>query len=293
MKKILYGALLALLPLPAVAQSTAVDADPALWVVQDEDTTVYLFGTYHLLDGKREWFNDNVKAAFDASNELVMEAKVPKDPSELQPLIVKYAVDPAGKTLSSKLPAETAKKLGEELSAMGAPAVAFEPFEPWFATMSLAALKMQSLGLKPEHGPETVLMTAASEENKAIAELEGFEYQLRLFDQIPEEQQIVYLKETLEQLSQSDAMINEMLAAWSNGDPDKLATLMNEGISESPELYDMLFTRRNENWANWIDNRLDTPGTVFVAVGAGHLAGEDSVQKLLAQRGIGSARVPN
>ena len=69
-------------PTPPAASAPAAaplpDADPALWVVRDDDTTIYLFGTFHLLDG-RPWFNDEVKTAFDASNELVMEAILPED----------------------------------------------------------------------------------------------------------------------------------------------------------------------------------------------------------------------
>ena len=87
-------------PAPAAAPAAAAaaplpDADPALWVVRDADTTIYLFGTFHLLDG-RPWFNDEVKAAFDASDELVMEAILPENPAALRPMVMRYAVDPHG-----------------------------------------------------------------------------------------------------------------------------------------------------------------------------------------------------
>jgi hypothetical protein len=59
----------------------------------------------------------------------------------------------------------------------------------------------------------------------------------------------------------------------------------------SPQTYRTLFTERNTRWADWIAARLQSPGTVFVAVGAGHLAGKDSVLVRLAQHGIQSRRV--
>jgi uncharacterized protein YbaP (TraB family) len=59
----------------------------------------------------------------------------------------------------------------------------------------------------------------------------------------------------------------------------------------SPETYRMMFTERNARWADWIRARMQTPGTVFVAVGAGHLAGKDSVLVRLAELGIASQRV--
>ncbi len=121
MKTLLLAAAMAFAPAPALAQSPAQapaaeapaanlpDADPALWVVRDEDTTIYLFGTFHLLDG-RPWFNDEVKTAFDASQELVVEVLMPEDPAQQQalmmPIVMRYAVDPQGRTISSRLTAE-------------------------------------------------------------------------------------------------------------------------------------------------------------------------------------------
>jgi uncharacterized protein YbaP (TraB family) len=265
-------------------------ASPALWRVADDDTTIYLFGTFHLLDGKQDWFNDEVKTAFDSSQELVLEAKMPDNLADLQPMVMKYGINPAGE-LSKKLDAKTAAALAKELAAIGAPPTAFDKFDPWFAAMTLAALKIQAMGLKPEFGPEMVLSGAARTGSKPISELEGFEHQFQLFDSMPEAQQLAQLSQTLAMLPKTQALLTDMLAAWGKGDADRLAAIVNEGLASNPELYEALMTRRNANWAEWVDTRLDKPGTVFVAVGTGHLAGKDSVQELLAKRGIKSARV--
>lgn len=290
MKKLIMAALMAA-SAPAAAQAPLPDADPALWVVKDEDTTIYMFGTFHLLDGKQDWFNDEVKTAFDASDEVVLEAILPEDPAEMQPLVVKYAVDPSGKTLSSKLPEDVRVKYEKELKAAGLPTVAFDPLEPWFASMAITSLAAQKLGLKPEHGPETTISKAAKATNKPIGELEGAEFQLSLFDDMPEDQQIKFLDQTLDSLGKIEETMAPMLTAWATGDTNGLVKIMNDGIDENPELYDLLFTKRNANWAEWIDERLDRPGTVFLAVGAGHLAGQGSVQDMLEKRGIKTARV--
>jgi hypothetical protein len=58
-----------------------------------------------------------------------------------------------------------------------------------------------------------------------------------------------------------------------------------------PGLYDALLTNRNANWVRWIKARMDKPGTVFMAVGAAHLVGKDSVQTQLAKEGIKSVQV--
>ncbi|MGZ8997529.1 MAG: TraB/GumN family protein [Allosphingosinicella sp.] len=286
-------------PAAAMQSSTAVtqgpaaalpDADPAMWVVRDHDTTIYLFGTFHMLDG-RPWFNDEVKTAFDSSGELVMEALMPQNPAELQPLIMRYAVDPNGRRLSDRLTAEQNAALGQTLASMGAPATAFDQFEPWFVSMSMVSIAAQRLGASPENGPEAVLARAARQRSLPMAELEGFEWQLRLFDGMSEEQQMAQLRQTIDQLDEMEEGLAPLLAAWSTGDVEKLVELMEQDEVQDRDLHDMLFLNRNRSWAEWLDNRLDQPGTVFVAVGAGHLAGPDSVQRLLAARGIVARRV--
>ena len=55
---------------------------------------------------------------------------------------------------------------------------------------------------------------------------------------------------------------------------------------EAPALYDILLNRRNEAMADQIVARLAKGGTVFVAVGAGHLTGSDGIQAALERRGV-------
>lgn len=301
MVRFLLAAALTLAPAAALAQPAPAapaaaplpDADPALWVVRDADTNIYLFGTFHLLDG-RPWFNDEIRTAFDASDELVMEAVLPDNPASLQPLILRYAVDPEGRTLTSRLNTEQNAALGRALSAAGIPPAAFDRFEPWFVSMTLAVLGAQRLGIGSESGPETVLTAAARARHIPIGELEGFELQLRLLDTMPEAMQLEQLSETLRDNDEIAGKLAPMLAAWSAGDVERLAALLNEDETEQDRaLHRLLFTERNANWAGWIAGRLARPGTVFVAVGAGHLAGPDSVQAALAARGLRAERVPH
>ncbi|HWT11995.1 MAG TPA: TraB/GumN family protein, partial [Allosphingosinicella sp.] len=268
------------------------DADPALWVVRDEDTIVYLFGTFHLLDS-RPWFNDEVRTAFDSSDELVVEAIVPEDPAELQPLLMRYAVDPQGRRLSQRLSAEQNAALGRALALLGAPPGAFDRLEPWFVSLTLSAVASQQLGISAKHGPEGVLVRAARARAMPVTELEGIEWQIRLFDDMPDEQQLAQLRQALDELDNLGRSLAPMLAAWSSGDVDGLVTIINQHGEQDPALHRLLFTARNATWANWIEQRLARPGTVFLAVGAGHLAGGDSVQAALQRRGHSVERVPH
>jgi len=278
---------------PAFGQTAAdlPDADPAIWVVKDPDTTIYLFGTFHALDGKHAWFNDEVKAAFDEAGELVLEIPPMDDKAALQPIIMKYALDLSGKPLSEKLSPETRAKYAKALAGIGAPPTAFDQFKPFFATLTLVMLNAQKLGFTGESGAEAVLTKAAKAEKKPIGALETVDFQMQLFAGMPEEEQIAMLEQTLDELDQVASVFKEMNAHWSKGDSEGMAKLMNEMDAQSPAFYKRLITDRNANWAVWVDQRLDRPGIVFVGVGAGHLGGKDSVQDQLAKRGINAARV--
>jgi uncharacterized protein len=280
---------------PAYAQAPAAlpDTDPAMWVVKDKDTIVYLFGTFHGLDGKTDWFNDEVKAAFDKSGEVYVEAILPDNPADMQPLVMKYAVDPAGKTLTSKLPAETKAKYEAAMAKIGLPAQAFDPLEPWFASLSLVGIAGQKLGLKPEHGADTVIKKAAKAAGKKVGELEGAEFQLAMFDKMPEAQQLKQLDATLQGFDEMGPYLKSMMDTWNKGDEAGIAKLTAESLEQDPELYKIVFADRNATWADWIAKRMEQPGTVFVAVGAGHLAGKASVQDQLAKKGLKSERVKN
>jgi hypothetical protein len=279
---------------PALAETataTLPDADPAIWVVKDPDTTIYLFGTFHALDGKTAWFNDEVKTAFDKSSELVLEIPPVEDKAALQPVIMKHALDTSGKPLSEKLSATIRAKYAKALADLGVPPTAFDRFRPFFATLTLVMANAQKLGFTGESGAEAVLTKAAKDSRKPIGALETLDFQMGLFAKMSEAQQIKMLEQTLDQLPEIARLFNEMSEHWTKGDAEGFAELMNDMDAQSPAAYKALLTDRNANWADWIGKRLEKPGVVFVGVGAGHLGGRDSVQSLLAKRGIKSERV--
>jgi uncharacterized protein YbaP (TraB family) len=286
---ILSGPALAQAPAPAPARLP--DVDPALWVVRDADTTIYLFGTFHALDGKTDWFNDEVRAAFDRSSKVYLEIIKPENQAAMAPLVQRYWLATDGKPLTSKLSEKGRKDLASALAHLGAPPTALDQFKPFAASLMLAALGMQKVGKTGEQGAEAVITAAAKKTGKPLDQLETLEFQFRLFDSLPEAEQIRLLEHSAATIDEMEPTFARMTKAWNSGDAEGLATLMNEVHSQSPALHELLLARRNRTWADWIENRLKSPGTIFVAVGAGHLAGKDSVQDLLAKEGIATSRI--
>jgi uncharacterized protein len=265
------------------------DVDPALWVVKDEDTTIYLFGTVHILKPGMSWFDDAVKDAFDKSDRLVLELVEPSA-AESQSIFMKVAIDQSGKTLRSKLAdAERATYEGA-MAKVGLPVETLDPFDPWAAAVTMQVLAMTKSGFDLNSGVEKQLTAAANASKKPIEGVETMAYQLGIFDALSEADQIAFLNESAKGIDQLSPAMDRLVDLWAQPDPEGLASAMNEGFS-NPRIYSALLTNRNANWAKWVEAQLKKPGTTFMAVGAGHLSGPTSLPKLLTAYGINAERV--
>lgn len=278
----------ALGPAPAPA---AKDINPAMWIVRDKDTTIYLFGTVHVLRPGLNWLKGDIKTAFDASDELVIEVQEPADPAAMQATVNQLASNPQGVTLRSLLTPPVLTKYEKALGTLNIPPVALDQYEPWFASVTLTTLPLMMQGYDLNSGAEKVLMSPAKAQDKPVGQLETVEQQLGIFDSLSTEEQVAFLDVTLDAVPEVTTQIDALVDAWGKGDQATLDKLMNEGMESYPGLYDALLTNRNANWVKWIKARMDKPGTVFMAVGAAHLVGKDSVQAQLAKEGIQSVQV--
>lgn len=262
---------------------------PALWKVADADTTIYLFGTVHVLPKDLEWYDATIAKAFDSAGTIVTE--IPMDPAseaQMEQLTKAKGMLPAGTTLRSLLNAEQTTAYATAMDKIGVPVEVFDPLKPWLAGLTLSILPLMQQGYDPKSGVEKVLLAKA--EGKEKGALETAEFQLGIFDGMTQEAQVAFMMEAATGIDEVKPMLDRMVAEWAKGDAERLAEVMNEGMTD-PAVAEALLYKRNANWAEWIDTRLDTPGTVFVAVGAGHLAGTNSVQDYLAQKGIMVTRV--
>ncbi|MCK0128431.1 TraB/GumN family protein [Erythrobacter sp. F6033] len=264
---------------------------PAMWKVADEDTTIYLFGTIHTLPDNVNWKTDAVKAAIAESSSLVTEIDMtPESMQAAGQMMAEKGTLTDGQTLRGLMTDEQRATFEGGLAKVGIPAAALDQLEPWFASLALLQVVTQASGFDDSKGVETVLEAAIAEGTERVA-LETIDFQISVFDELPVDQQILFLLEGAEDPLAGIELLNKLVTVWASGKTEELGAMMNEGFMAHPNLAERLLYERNEKWAEWIDTRLDTPGTAFIAVGAGHLAGERSVQDLLAQREIETTRV--
>lgn len=284
-------------PTPAAGTGDAAGAlpaspRPALWRASDADTTIWLFGTVHVLPPGLDWRSPAVSQAFGAAGAVYFETSLEPDILELQRLIalLGYFVPPD--RLSDYLAPEDARRvaaLAERLDV----AAPIDQMRPWFAALTLSEAFVTSAGYDPASGVERRLGPEAKAAGKDLRTFETIEQQLRFFADLPHEVQIDYLVEGVKQIEEEPELLDELVASWAAGDVAALETLVVEDEREqSPVVYDAILKNRNRAWAEELARvAAGEPGVFFVAVGAAHLAGPDSLATLLARPGLSVERV--
>ena len=127
---------------------------------------------------------------------------------------------------------------------------------------------------------------------KPVGELEGAEAQVRMLASMSEETQLAFLRSALRDYERASTILDELVQAWATGDVEAIDRIgVEEMRNQSQELYDLILANRNRDWADQIQTMLAASGDTFIAVGAAHLAGDDSVQEILEDRGVRAARV--
>lgn len=255
---------LALQLLPVLPEAPV--ASPALYSVRDADTTIYIFGTFHVLDPSIRWFEGDVETAFHSADELVVET--------LPPSIATAQNRQARATWRTQMPAAS-----------------------FLATSQAAVTAGKGQGMSLENGADMVLLRSAAAWGKDIEPLETLQSQFAMLAKLPAVEKSPDAAPALPVLAPADVSqqlgdtMAKLQAAWAAGDQGVFAAMVSDMRLKSPDAYRVMFVERNARWTDWIAARMREPGTVFVAVGAGHLSGPDSLLVRLAERGHISRRV--
>ena len=279
--------------LAVAAFGVPAQAQPAIWTVKDEDSTIYLLGTVHLLKPDTVWDSEKLDAAIAAADTLWQELST-SDPMalavELAPLVVKYGVS-RDRTLSSILTPDEMKTLDEAAKLGGLSGAALNRFRPWYAALNISNAAVVRAGYDPMSGVDGKIEAKFKMRGIKPNGLETAEEQIKVFAGMGEDEQLSYLRETMKEYRNASTELDTMVTAWASGDVETLENVfVSEAKAEGGTFYDALLTNRNRNWTAKIEEMLAGKGVIFIAVGAGHLVGEDSVLAMLAAKGIKSER---
>ena len=270
-----------------VADARSRNDGPAIWYVKDHDSTLYLFGTVHLLSADFDWIRGDLETIFREAGTVFFEIDT-GDSAQIQATVLTQSLGfrSDGLRLSGQLDSYQLKLLDAAANNGGLPVATLDNMKPWLASEFLTVAAAANSGLRPELSADEALKSRAAAQGKNIIYLDTMESQIMRAAKLPDFVQMKLLNDTLEGFNTLGSDLTKVAQAWSVGQTNYLTReLIEETKNRSPDFYQTYFDDVNREWIKPLMQFLEDGGTGFAAIGIGHLLGEDSVQALLEDQG--------
>ncbi len=283
-------ALSVLLALSGLAFGSAAHADSerhTLWQIQGKHNIVYLLGSIHVLRDADYPLPPALLAAYANSKAVVMEIDLSEMESQnIQQEMLAAASLPEGKTLQGILGPARYQRATALAGEVGVDLAILDQFAPWFVAEAVSQMQLMQLGFAPNAGVEMFFMERARTDGKPMHGLETAHDQIELFQSMSDERQAAYLLSSLKEAKSLPTQVDAMVRAWRRGDTAWFASQLEHEFEGNPRLYESVLAARNRKWIPGIKALLNDDRNYLVIVGAGHLAGKDSVIDLLKRDGV-------
>lgn len=269
-------------------------ATPAIWKMTDEDSEIWILGTYHILPPTIDWRSAPVKRAIAAAELVYLEADVtsPSAQGDMLRTLMFKGFNPRGTTLTSMLTGDQTTKLKEIVESLNLSFKAIDAMRPWNAFITLSAQFIVAQGYDPSSGVDNALSLEIKASGRELRYFETASEQISFFADLPTEIELALLTSTLDNWDEASLEFDTLFNAWRDGDVPAMDTLINDSLRvESPEVYEVLLVKRNENWTQELTTLMEGSGTYLIAVGAGHLVGDQSVIAMMRGRGFTINRI--
>lgn len=255
----------------------------------------YLLGTHHLapismLDSI-QGFHSALEAVEAVGGEIDMA-----DQAAQAPLMVQYMMAPSDSTLNKLLTVEQADsvmKVMAKYMGPGASIDALGPLKPAAIATQLAL--METLATMPPEVAQAVMsgqqldsqvQALGRAASKEMIAMESIEQQLELLFGSPLTKQAEDLMDGVKQILEGKAVENarKLTDAYMNQDLAAIEKQVFDSEDSDPEELKRLITDRNGTWAMKLAEILPTK-TILLAVGCGHLPGQEGLIEQLRQAG--------
>lgn len=280
-----------LLPaLATLALTLPAQAAPAMWEVRDDDSAIWLFGSFHLLPEDAVWRTDLFDAVLAEADQVVFETDIrPEAAAQVGAEAYVRGVYVDGTLLTDVLGETIEAQLRQKAADINMPVGVVQAMKPWLAANTITVQAMAGKGFAAE-GVELLLLPELAEERLAF--LETGSEQLDVLAGSSEDEQIAMLVATLDQLDDLPKLMDKMLKSWMSGTPDQMGDVFLTGMGNFEAAFlERLLYARNRNWIAPLEAMLDSNSENLVVVGAAHLIGEDSVLALLDEAGYDIKRI--
>lgn len=249
----------------------------------------YLFGTMHILCADDAALSDSLKAVIAGCDKVYFEINLSDTAGMLRSM--KYIQMNNGQKLSDLLtPADYTKvKTYFARHASMLPFGILEHFKPMLIS---GLIEEEGLGCASMDGMELMIMKESRPYHKPVDGLETVEFQAKLFDSIPYEQQAKELLNYIDSSEQNKKMSRDLADLYKKQDLDKIDELSRKSDPGMDGYMDLLLYDRNRKWARQLVSLLQG-NSLLIAVGAAHLPGENGVIDLLRKEGYTVSPVKN
>ncbi len=284
----------ALLAMPANGEAPVQEKGPAMWIVSDADTRIVLFGTVHLLPKGVAWETEAYRKAMAETAVTAVEVDTESSYARgtFGDLVREHGLNPSWQTLRGALGAERYSKLTDVAKRYGVTLSKMERYRPWFVMLMIDIEVMKANGFSRDLGVERNVLKRALSEGDRVLTMETPEAQIKALATLDSQEALDGFDVSLADLADFKGNMELLLTAWRTGDIDALDRLSGADLRRTaPAAYRALIINRNANWVDRLSGWLKGKGTYFVAVGAAHLAGPDSVVKMLEKRGFKATRI--
>jgi len=274
-------------------ETSAEDDKHTLWKLNGKNgNTMYLVGSVHLMKPDVYPLDDVFQTAFAEAEKVVFEIDEEiQDPVAAQQAVQKYASIEGGGLLKDRINASDYAEIKKLAKKNKVPMMIIDPFDPWFSSMNLAVMQYMNAGMSPEFGIDIHFMQRAQEAGKPILGLETMADQFGILDSVSYDLQVQMLKDVLTEEDQTIAMVDEIDENWREGDMQELEELLMTEFEDSPEFYNKLLKKRNENWIPQLVKMLDDTDDYLVVVGTAHMLGDDGILTLLEKEGYSAKQL--
>jgi uncharacterized protein YbaP (TraB family) len=288
--KSLHGVLIASIVLwlsIATAQVVASGQPVTMWQTQGDHNRIYILGSIHLLRTSDYPIPSVIYEAYEEAETLIMELDMDDmDPMETQALVLELGMLKDGHTLQDKLGSRNYAEAVKLAEAIDIPLAMLAGTKPWLAAVTVETMMLTRVGFDPANGIEMHLMSRAANDNKNVTGLETARQQIEMLNDLSGKAQNEMFMQVLAEGGQIEAILDEIIDAWRNGDTAFMEETLLSDMAGSRELYQSIVVDRNKNWVRQISELLDDDDDYLIVVGTMHLIGEDGVPQLLRNRGM-------
>jgi uncharacterized protein YbaP (TraB family) len=267
--------------------SAAAGQPVTMWEAHGDHNRIYILGSIHLLRASDYPIPPAIYEAYDEAESLIMELDMDDmDPLETQALVMELGMLKDGSTLESALGRSDYAKAIKLADAISIPLEMLSVTKPWLAAVTIETMMLTRVGFNPANGIEMHLMARAANDGKEVTGLETARQQIEMLNDLSPKAQNEMLMQTLAEGGQIEAMLDEIIVAWRNGDTAYMEETLLSDMAGSRELYKSIVVDRNKDWVRQITALLNDDDDYLIVVGTMHLIGKDGVPQLLRNRGM-------